>query len=297
MTAIELLAPAKINLGLEILGKRRDGYHEIRTVLQTISLLDRLTISPADAWDVWSSDPRIDRADDLAWRALSAYRALTTLETPVRIVLRKRIPSAAGLGGASSDAAAALAGLHAIAATSTNVHELAASLGSDVPFFLRGGTALASGRGDVLRPIVTAPGFCGVLIVPKASIERKTATLYAALTPANMTDGAAVSRAAVALGRGLLPDPADLRNAFHGPMAELLPSIRDIAAAMTSAGARHVFLSGAGPALYAITAGPVPAHRLAHRLRLDLTDVCDVFAWRTVASGVLRRSLGAGQFA
>ncbi|HEV2721960.1 MAG TPA: 4-(cytidine 5'-diphospho)-2-C-methyl-D-erythritol kinase, partial [Thermoanaerobaculia bacterium] len=140
---MDVRAYAKINLGLRVTAKRADGYHDIETIFQTISLHDTLTFTPAAALTLTCDAPDIPADDtNLVLRAARAAGA-----PPVSIALRKRIPAGGGLGGGSSDAAATLRALGRADA------EVALSLGSDVPFFLVGGTAYATGRGDALTPL------------------------------------------------------------------------------------------------------------------------------------------------
>jgi 4-diphosphocytidyl-2-C-methyl-D-erythritol kinase len=152
-----LRAAAKVNLTLEVLGKRADGYHEIATVMQAVDLSDRITLDDADALELRSDSATVPSdASNLAWRAAAALREAARIETGVRIAVDKRIPVAAGLGGGSSDAAAVLIGLNRLWRLQWSIErldEVAATLGSDVPFFLRGGAALARGRGEKVEAL------------------------------------------------------------------------------------------------------------------------------------------------
>src|SRR5215208_7184561 len=146
---IEIDAPAKLNLGLEVISRRDDGFHEIATIFLTIDLYDRLTLSRSVELELSCSDAALAGEDNLALRALQLLHAETSPRGGARIHLCKRIPAAAGLGGASSDAAAALLGgreLWQQDISDSRLHHLATRLGSDVPFFLRGGCAIGSGR-------------------------------------------------------------------------------------------------------------------------------------------------------
>ena len=149
-------APAKLNLGLEVIGRRDDGFHEIATIfLPSISTIASPCRQPTDL-ELSCDDDSLAGEDNLALRALRLLRDETNHPGGARIHLRKRIPAAAGLGGASSDAAAALLGgreLWQLDVSDARLHDLAARLGSDVPFFLRGGCAIGRGRGDLLEPL------------------------------------------------------------------------------------------------------------------------------------------------
>lgn len=174
-----LSAPAKVNLTFEALGRRADGYHEVRTVLHAISLADEIAFAPADdlslaveppekgAFSSAASAPAGD--DNLVLRAARLLRREAGVKTGAAIRLRKRIPVAAGLGGGSSDAAAALRGLRRLWGLDLDadaLRELAAQLGSDVPFFVTGGAALAEGRGERIMPLPPAQGNVVVMSPP-----------------------------------------------------------------------------------------------------------------------------------
>lgn len=261
MTGWQVLAPAKINLGLEIIGRRADGYHEIATILQAVTIFDRLTLRPAPQWS-FSVDAG-DRSGELLAELRSernlVMRAARTLEeqlglrTKAAIHLHKRIPVAAGLGGASSDAAACLLGLCAlggIAPMWPRLNELAAELGSDVAFFLSGGTAFATGRGEVLTPL-PRPRFAWFVVAsPVRRLEQKTATMYALLRAEDFSSGDRMERLAALVRQGVAPDPCLLQNSFARAVAEMFPEARVLQRALTAAGAPFVALSGAGPAYY-----------------------------------------------
>ena len=157
---MEVLAFAKLNLTLEVLGRRGDGYHEVRTILQTVDLADQLEIRPYPSLRVECDDPALNGEANLAWRAAKALARSRSIQPRASIFIQKRIPVGMGLGGGSSDAAAALIALNQLWGLSLGAEELAqvaAELGSDVPFFLWGGTALAEGRGERVKPLPPLP--------------------------------------------------------------------------------------------------------------------------------------------
>jgi 4-diphosphocytidyl-2-C-methyl-D-erythritol kinase len=165
-----LRAPAKLNLWLRVLGLRSDGSHEVNTLLQAIDLADHLSISPApESTLVTEGDFAVPRGSDNL-----VLRAAAEIGLTGRFVLRKSIPPGAGLGGGSSDAAAVL---RASGRAISDLETVAARLGADVPFFLRGGRALATGRGEILRPLTTEPGWYA-LAWP--GFEVSTAAVYEA---------------------------------------------------------------------------------------------------------------------
>lgn len=260
---MRLRAPAKINWSLEVLGRRPDGYHEVRTVLQTIDLCDVVTLEEAPALEVAvtgeagalaTEDPSMN----LAWRAAERLLQRTGASRGARIVIEKRIPVAGGLGGGSSDAAATLRGanlLWGLRQPLDALLEIASAVGSDVPFFLLGGAALASGRGEVLRPLGDGPA-CELLIAWPAAPgpPDKTARLYAALRPEMYTDGAATDRVAQLVGAGEAPPDDSIVNVFEGALDETLPETRRFMTALGRAGLRP-HLCGAGPSVFLSLAG------------------------------------------
>jgi 4-diphosphocytidyl-2-C-methyl-D-erythritol kinase len=274
MTRLHLQAPAKLNLGLEIVGRRADGFHEIVTILQTVSLVDDLVIAQAEELTVICSDSNLSGRDNLVYEALVRLRQRAGLDRGVAVSIKKRIPAAAGLGGASSDAAAALVGAARLWGTNLSdedLVEMAAGLGSDVPFFLKGGAALATGRGDRLKALPPLDDQHVLIATPRLSepIPRKTATLYGALAEGDFSDGAAVRANAERLRRGEPIDPGLLGNAFARPLLALRPELERIPAALRATGAPFAVLSGAGPSFYTLLASRTQAATIAAALDRD----------------------------
>ncbi len=176
MTKMQVLAPAKINLSLKVLGKRNDGFHEIETLISPISLYDKIDIEKQSRWiDFSCDDPTLSSGDDnLVVRTAKLFLERAKIKSGVSIKLQKKIPHGAGLGGGSSDAAATLRGLNELFQTKLSYQELAtlgSAIGSDVPFFLFESAALCQGRGEIVAPtklkeklsiLLLKPGF-GVL--------------------------------------------------------------------------------------------------------------------------------------
>lgn len=255
-----LRACAKINWALEVLGRRADGYHEVRTVLQTIAWWDEIDLDSGvapgfvlqapDGWTVPTD------TSNLAVRAGLAFSAAAAGSAPaVAVRLVKHVPAAAGLGGGSADAAAVLRGLDRIAPVGVaTLHRLATALGSDVPFFLRGGTQLATGRGEVLTVMPDAPTAWLVLLTPPLVIERKTVQLYSLLGPDSFSDGAQVARLHERLAAGAAVRPDLLTNAFDRVADAAFPDLPRYRQALIEH-CGHALLCGAGPALFAIAAG------------------------------------------
>lgn len=263
---IRTVAPAKINLSLEVLDRRSDGYHEVRTVMQTIDLHDELTFEAADDFGLEVKGPYTPGEDDLVMRAGSLF-AVAQGVAGVHIRLEKRVPVAAGLGGGSSDGAATLRGMQALYGDSDKrIGELAKSLGSDVTFFLRGGTALAGGRGEIVTPLPDARQAWLVVVVPAARMENKTRTMYSILTPAEYSDGSRTAALGASLGSGEAVEDSLLGNVFERVAYETFAGLGNLRDWMLEAGARSVHVSGAGPALFAVASGEPEARAIRARM-------------------------------
>lgn len=185
-----LSAPAKINLGLTVLRRRADGYHELSSVMQQISLADRIRLESRSepGFSFSCTDPALSGECNLVYRAAALLAGKARRKLPgVKITLYKQIPAAAGLGGGSSDAAAALRGLNrfwGLGLDRDELGSLGALLGSDIPYCLLGGTALVGGRGEMLTPLPPLPLHWVALALP-AGISLSTKEIYAALSPAH----------------------------------------------------------------------------------------------------------------
>jgi 4-diphosphocytidyl-2-C-methyl-D-erythritol kinase len=248
------LAYAKINLSLEIIAKRPDGYHELVSVMQTVSLADSLALEPADELTLECSDRTLGGPDNLV------LRAARLLKRGGRFVLHKRIPTASGLGGGSSDGALALRLLDAAYGLGLSDRDLlsaAAELGSDVPFFLAGGTALVEGRGERVTPLADLALRWLVLVNP--GVPLSTAAVYGALGPEDWTDGAATQRWAAEAAAELPP----ACNGLAGAAIRLAPAIRDCLQALAQAGADRVLVSGSGPTCFGLATSEREAARIA----------------------------------
>jgi len=262
--SLRLLAPAKINWTLEVLRIRPDGYHEIRSVLQTLGLCDVVTL--ADAGDIslelnGAAGKLLDEPPErnLAYRAAVAMRDITGVRRGVRIRLEKRIPVAAGLGGGSSDAAAVLRGLNVLwgaAQPEINLVEIAGEIGSDPPFFVVGGTALASGRGDAVEPLddAVAPPIL-IAAPPEGQRDEKTASMYAALSPDDYSDGDATIgvRETVEAGRMILDE--ELYNVFERVASSMQPETEKAMDALRAQG-HTPHLCGSGPSFFLLHEEP-----------------------------------------
>jgi 4-diphosphocytidyl-2-C-methyl-D-erythritol kinase len=263
---------AKINLTLDVLGKRADGYHELATIMQTVDLYDTLCLSATNDNTVrlFCSHPELNNGDNLAVRAAEAVRQRLSLSQGVHIGLHKRIPIAAGLGGGSSNAAAVLLALQQwwqLPLSPADMLELAASLGSDVPFFLSRGLALCKGRGEDVTPLAPHwPAAMRWLLLLKPAMSVSTATVFRNLPASDYTDGSrsrAIRNALEAKGELRI---ADLHNALERGVLEYYPAVARAREDMLRAGAPLVRLSGSGPTLFAPFASLEQATSVQHLL-------------------------------
>ena len=266
---MEVPAYAKLNLGLEVLGRRSDGYHDVRTVLQTIDLADRLTFHPASALSLQCDDPSLNGKANLVWQAAVSLAKSRDMQPRVHIQLEKHIPVAMGLGGGSSDAAATLLALNELWQLNLSIDEMsgiAAGLGSDVAFFLTGGTGLAAGRGELVAPIHPLPSVPVTLICPLATIPEKTARMFSRLTPEHYSDGERTNRLAEILEGDEFV--ADMQyNVFEQVAFQEFPELEVLRQQVKSATGAEVHLSGAGPALYCLPSSEDDFQRVSHALQ------------------------------
>jgi 4-diphosphocytidyl-2-C-methyl-D-erythritol kinase len=244
---------AKINWALRITGRRADGFHDLETVFQTISLHDELTFTPARGLSLTCDDPTIPTDEtNLVLRAARAVGA-----DDVAMHLRKRIPAGGGLGGGSSNAAATLMELG-----QGSLQEIALSLGSDVPFFLIGGTAYATGRGEVLTPMAPMAGIPLLLLLPEERVLTKDAF-------------ARVTRYSEPLGIEAYRDFGSFTNDFEEPVFAMLPRLRSLKARMLDAGAEWAGMSGSGSTIVGAFGDPASRDRAAASFPDVRTERCE----------------------
>lgn len=250
-------ANAKVNLTLAVGAKRPDGYHEVETVMTAVDLFDTVTVSrhPGIRDELICDPPVTERPEDnLCMKALRVFfQELGVKEDFVTITLQKRIPTQAGLGGGSSDAAAVLRGLRTLYApdmTDTRLEEMAAELGSDVPYFIRGGTAAATGRGERLAPLPPMPECWFVIVKPEES--HSTAAMYAAIDRAEIKRSADSWAVRQGLAAGDLRQiAAGLSNDFQQvlPEGSAVPAIVRL---LREQGALNAQMTGSGSAVYGL---------------------------------------------
>jgi 4-diphosphocytidyl-2-C-methyl-D-erythritol kinase len=264
-----LRTSAKVNLALEVLGKRGDGYHEIATVLQAVDLFDRLTVDPDETLSLNTDDPELPTDDgNLVMRAARLLQKAAGVDRGARLRLHKRIPVAAGLGGGSSDAAAALTGLNRLWGLRwprPRLQELAVELGMDVPFFLGTGRAVARGRGEQLATLPGGGGYALVLVNPRAPLSTKE--VYGRVPVGWHAEPTGTERVIEALRRrnvGVLA--AALTNNLERVVEPVLPVIGRMKAALLAAGALGAIMSGSGPTVFGLARSLDHARQIRSRI-------------------------------
>lgn len=286
---LRLIAPAKINLALEVLRRRSDGFHEIDTVMATIDLADRIVLRPRpDGAGVEVSltgeyAAGIDPEGDLSRLAAIRMAEAAGRSPDVTIEVEKRIPSPGGLGGGSSDAAAVIRGLNHLwdlKWSMTRLEAVGATIGSDVPFFLHGGTARCTGRGEVVEPLRDiTPLRLLVLVPPVPAAADKTARRYAGLHHHDFSDGGRSKRLAARIARKAPPPTSDLVNAFESVIERTEPELVAHFARYAQAGAMRLHLCGAGPSVFLF----IHENAKSAELRRDFKSVgATVFEVRTL---------------
>lgn len=270
-----LRSPAKLNLTLEVLGRREDGLHRLRSIMVPLGIFDEMRIEPGGKGVEFTCDPAELQANNLVERAV---HALSLPNANLRVHLRKHIPTGAGMGGGSSDAAtivlAAQDGLLGVVPELDYV-ALARSLGSDVPFFLTQTAALVEDTGERVTPLGAVPAWHAVVVRPDAAVS--TAWAYEALDAA----GARASRprsesVSIALGEALQRGEFErvlslMQNDFHDVLAARVPSIARAAAILEAAGATKPMLTGSGSCVFALARNTDDARRIADRVQLPPT--------------------------
>jgi 4-diphosphocytidyl-2-C-methyl-D-erythritol kinase len=282
---VRRLCPAKVNLYLKVLARRADSYHDLVTVMQPLTLADELWVTPGKDLTLECRHPEVPSgAQNLVWRAAHKFGAATGQEPRVQISLLKRIPVAAGLGGGSSDAAGALLALNELAGHPLEIstlHDLAAELGADVPFFLRPGPAVGRGIGTNLSPL-DLPPYWYVLLNP--GLPLATRWVYANLD-------------LKALARGGAPwrdnwdgeHPEDwVANDLETVTLSHFPELRDLLHKLAQAGARVQGMSGSGPTLFGLFSGAEAARAAAAEIRQTFSG------WVGVARGLTQAEGEAG---
>jgi 4-diphosphocytidyl-2-C-methyl-D-erythritol kinase len=271
-------APAKINLLLDVLHKRDDGYHEVEMIMTMVDLADRLEMMelPRDTIFISSQAGYIPLDEkNLAFQAARLIKERYDVRTGVYIHLDKRIPVAAGLAGGSSDAAATLRGLNRLWKLNIPTEELqmlGAELGSDVPFCVTGGTALATGRGEKLEMIATPPQ-CWVILA-KPPIHVSTQEIYGKLNAKEIQYHPSVARMLRAIEQQQFADMCQaMGNVLEDVTVKVHPEVKQIRECMLRLGADGVLMSGSGPTVFGLVSKEAKVARIYNGLRGFCKDV------------------------
>lgn len=275
--ALRVFAPAKVNLTLDILGRRRDGYHEIATIMQAVDLGDTVTLTPNDSGhlslSVRGASLPLDNKNTAYAAAQQFFRRTGLSRYGLHIALDKQVPMQAGMAGGSADAAAVLVGLNALTAANLSLDELCelgARVGADVPFCIVGGTAMATGTGTDLTPYPAMPDCAIVLVKPPVGVS--TAAAYAAIDNAPMLyrpDNDSMYRA---LQQGRLPRVGQLLcNVFEHALA--LPEVEQLVSEMRAFSPLGCCMTGSGSVVFALFEDDAEATRCAAAMREAYAEV------------------------
>lgn len=249
---MRLLSPAKVNIGLEILGKREDGYHNIKTLMVPITLCDEIMVSEMESGiDVRCSCSEIpEGAGNIAFKAASLFLERTGIRKGVFLEIKKSIPHGSGLGGGSSNAAAVLSAMNEMNGFPLNEDELleiAGNIGSDVPFFLKKKAAFVYGRGEIIVPIDDFPRVWFLLVKPPIRISTRWAYERVSLKLTKCKKDINIHHSG---NRFKLS--GDFHNDFEGIIIEEYPFLKDVRSMIEKAGAEGVGMSGKGPTFFGI---------------------------------------------
>ena len=270
---ITVYACAKINLTLEVTGRRGDGYHEIATVLQEVDLKDTLTFKAHRGLMLDCDILDLEPSQNLAFKAAELLRKEAGSRKGAAIRIKKRIPPAAGLGGGSSDGVATLKALNelwGLKLPASRLLELASKLGSDTAFFVHGGTALGEGRGEAITPLPPLPKSWVVLFRPPVAVPQdKTKSLYAALRPSHFSNGQHTRRAIEMLNRQEDVSSLPLFNVFEQVADTVYTGLSRWRQHLIELGAANVHLAGSGPTLFTISRDKAELDRVYRSLAAE----------------------------
>lgn len=293
VAAFTLPSYAKINLHLRILGKRADGFHELCTVFQTVSLKDNLTFAPSEQINLTCSDEKIPLGEEnLIVKAAQLLQEKFKIASGATIHLEKNIPSPGGLGGGSSNAAVALIGLTRLWKIKTDVAELETicnQLGSDVPFFLHGGTALGTGRGNIITEM---DDFTAQILIVAPVIDVSTAAAFKEVNAPRLTNKSSKSILQICCSAvdSLDLSQAALVNDFEKPIFNIEPEIKSIKQKLLDFGAKQALLSGSGASIFGVFNTARDIENALENLKSE--PDWKIFSTRTISRREYRSSLG-----
>ncbi|SEO46193.1 4-(cytidine 5'-diphospho)-2-C-methyl-D-erythritol kinase [Propionispora vibrioides] len=285
--ALQVKAYAKINITLDVLHKRADGYHEVSMIMQAIDLHDTVSLKKQNGDITVEANIPALACDDsnLACRAARLVKENCHIAEGVHIVLDKQIPLAAGLAGGSSNAAAVLKGMNQLwqlGLSQAELEALGASLGSDIPFCLRGGTMLATGRGEILTPLPAMP--CCYVVLAKPGICVSTARVYGRYRSAEQVVHPDTQGVIAGLERQDLPAVTQrLCNVLESVTVTEYPLIDELKQSMKRYGVMNSLMSGSGPTVFGLTPDLERANYVADRLGSQFKDKADIRVAKTLA--------------
>ncbi|MBC7880837.1 MAG: 4-(cytidine 5'-diphospho)-2-C-methyl-D-erythritol kinase [Anaerolineae bacterium] len=299
MNSLRLRAAGKINLFLEILGVRPDGYHDLYMVLQSIDLADFVTLKPANSLSIHCTHPLVPNdSRNLAWKAAELIQKVYGITQGIEIWIDKHIPVASGLAGGSADAAAVLVGLNQLwdlGLTQIQLQELAGQLGSDIPFCVVGGTALGLGRGDELTALALPKPLHLVVAKPK-EVQVSTAWAYGTYRekylPHRLADRANAKEMLAALSAGDVHRiAAALHNDLEAPILPAHPEVAALRERFMDNGAIGAMMSGSGSAVFGLALNRFEAENLFERMQGD--GQIEIHLCHTVLGGVTLEDLAS----
>lgn len=263
METVTLRAPAKINLTLDVKGKRADGYHDIESVMHQVSLCDTVTISRVpEGIKISCTSPEVPAGEEnLAYRAARLVLSQFNIKSGIHIHIEKRIPVAAGLAGGSSNGAAVIKGMNELFELNLSQEDmlsLGLHLGSDVPFCISGGTAVASGRGEILEPVKVGRSLDFILVNPGFAVS--TGEVYRLLDQEIITERPDSRKLTAALAEGDLEQiAANLGNVMEQVVLKRHPAVQEIKERLLKEGALAALMSGSGPTVFGLFPSPTAA--------------------------------------
>ncbi len=283
MTELNIRAYAKINLTLEIIRRLPSGYHEIKSVMQQTALCDDITIGEAQAGiTIESTSSNVPRnARNSIWKAAALLKERCVVDRGVKFKLVKRIPIGGGMGGGSADAAAALVGLNKfwqLGLSQAELLEISQEIGMDVAFCILGGTALATGRGEIIQPLPASPELHLVIINPGVFVSTRTAYEGLNVDKLTLREASRADKSAQMIDAIRQQDVAgivaSLHNDFEGTVFDEYPVIGAAKHSLLEAGAEAALLSGSGASVFGIAGNEAQAHAIAEALTPHFPFVC-----------------------
>ena len=278
---------AKINLGLEILSKREDGYHNICSVLQSVNLFDEITFDFAPTTTLITNIDSLNVESNLVLESVKTFQEYTKIPVSMSITLRKHIPIGMGLGGGSGNAAGTLFALNEIYSAGLSLIELMSlgkTLGADVPYFFHGGTAVVSGIGDVVTPLVNMLPGNFVLICPKLSIKEKTKSFFQEISQEDFTDGSIMKAYSEDIRQSYEIFNGVPNNAFSRVLLKRFPELMELRTNIQEKLGITVNFTGAGLGMFAITDECKPLKELIN------SQYYDTYILNTIDHSIKMRS-------